>query len=425
MKIAIVGAGWSGLAAAVAATKAGHQVTLFEAARAPGGRARGLPASLPDGQSVQLDNGQHILIGAYTQTLDLMRSVGVDPQTTLLRLPLTLQFPDGSGLKLPWGRAPWDALLGIATGGGWSWRDKLSLLRSATGWQWSGFNCPDELTVEQLCRRLRPTIMRSLIEPLCVSALNTPPASASARVFLRVLQDSLFATAGGSNLLLPRTDLSSLFPEAAVRWLEQRGARVALGLRVQSLQPLGQAWQINGEAFDRVVLATGARHAAQLLERSATTLPAALAGPLRRWHDSVQALQHEAITTVYAWGQGARLSKPMLALRSDGRQPAQFAFDRGQLGGPEGLIALVVSASVGERDTLQTQVLAQAQAQLGLALQAVKTVTEKQATFACSAGLNRPTMDIAPALRACGDYVAGPYPATLEGAVRNGFNAVS
>jgi predicted NAD/FAD-dependent oxidoreductase len=220
-------------------------------------------------------------------------------------------------------------------------------------------------------------------------------------------------------------DLSSLFPEAAVRWLEQRGARVALGQRVQSLQPLGRAWQINGEAFDRVVLATGARHAAQLLERSATTLPAALAGPLRRWHDSVQALQHEAITTVYAWGQGARLSKPMLALRSDGRQPAQFAFDRGQLGGPEGLIALVVSASVGERDTLQTQVLAQAQAQLGLALQGVKTVTEKQATFACSAGLNRPTMDIAPALRACGDYVAGPYPATLEGAVRNGFNAVS
>jgi hypothetical protein len=154
-------------------------------------------------------------------------------------------------------------------------------------------------------------------------------------------------------------------------------------------------------------------------------LPPTLAEPLQRWSESALALQHEAITTVYAWEQGARLSMPMLALRSDAQHPAQFAFDRGQLGGPEGLIALVVSASVGERAALQKQVLAQARDQLGLHLHAVKTVTEKQATFACNAGLMRPAMEIAPGLRACGDYVAGPYPATLEGAVRNGLHAVS
>jgi predicted NAD/FAD-dependent oxidoreductase len=83
----------------------------------------------------------------------------------------------------------------------------------------------------------------------------------------------------------------------------------------------------------------------------------------------------------------------------------------------------VVSASTGEREALQAQVLHQAQAQLGLALQPVQTVVEKRATFACTPALSRPPMPIAPGLWACGDYVAGPYPATLEGAVRSGWAA--
>jgi hypothetical protein len=101
--------------------------------------------------------------------------------------------------------------------------------------------------------------------------------------------------------------------------------------------------------------------------------------------------------------------------------PAQFVFDRGQLGGPSGLLALVVSASTGDKDTLQTQVLAQAHAQLGLQLQGVQAVVEKRATFACTPDLVRPPQTIAPGLFACGDYVQGPYPATLEGAVRSGL----
>ena len=83
----------------------------------------------------------------------------------------------------------------------------------------------------------------------------------------------------------------------------------------------------------------------------------------------------------------------------------------------------MVSASTGERDPLQARVLQQARAQLGLELQAVQTVVEKRATFACMPDLMRPAMRIAPGLLACGDYVAGPYPATLEGAVRSGQNA--
>jgi predicted NAD/FAD-binding protein len=98
MKLAVIGGGWAGMAAAVTAADAGHQVTVFEAARTLGGRARELPLTLPDGRDIFVDNGQHILIGAYTESLRLMRKVGVDPDQALLRLPLALVFPDGTGL---------------------------------------------------------------------------------------------------------------------------------------------------------------------------------------------------------------------------------------------------------------------------------------------------------------------------------------
>jgi len=116
----------------------------------------------------------------------------------------------------------------------------------------------------------------------------------------------------------------------------------------------------------------------------------------------------------------------MLALRSTPDAPAQFAFDRSQLCGDEGVWAMVVSASGTERAMLESQVCAQATAQLGCAdPRVLQTVVDKRATFACLPGLQRPSMAIAPGLCACGDYVEGPYPATLEGAVLSAMAAAS
>ncbi|MCZ8251876.1 MAG: hydroxysqualene dehydroxylase HpnE [Hylemonella sp.] len=412
MRVAVIGAGWAGLAAAVQAVQDGHTVTVFEAARTPGGRARGLDITLPDGRSVTVDNGQHILIGAYTESLRLMRTVGIDPDTVLQRLPLTLQFPDGAGLRLPDWPVPLDVLAGILRNRAWPLRERLGLLRAALGWKLAGFECADTLSVAELCATLGPRVQAELIAPLCVSALNTPAAQASAKVFLRVLHDALFAVRGGSQLLLPRTDLGALFPQAAVAWLQTQGATVRTGTRITTVQRDADPWQLDGQGFDTVLLACSSTEAARL------------AAPLNAaWSATAEALHFEAITTVYAWAQNARLAAPMLALRHAALQPAQFVFDRGQLGGPAGLLACVISASQGERDALQQQVLAQARAHLGLDLQAVQTVVEKRATFACTPGLQRPPQAIAPGLLACGDYVAGPYPATLEGAVRSGVAA--
>jgi len=413
VRLAIVGAGWAGLSAAVDAVAAGHAVTLIEASRHLGGRARALPVRLPDGRTATLDNGQHIFVGAYRETLAVMRMVGVDPEQVLTRMPLTLRFPDGSGLALPNWPAPLDAAAGILGAKGWTARDKLSLLRAASRWRSDGFRCPSTTTVGDLCRALPATVVSGLIEPLCVAALNTPVHRASGEVFLRVLGDTLFEP-GGSNLLLPRGDLGALFPDKAARWLRARGADIRLARPVQTLAAGAGGWVVDGERFERVLLACPTTDAARLVAPTGAS----------QWADVARGLRHEAIATVYATG-GSPLALPLLALRTQAQRPAQFVFDRAQLGAPGGVLAFVVSACTGDRETVQAEVIAQAHELGWSSVRPLQTVVEKRATFACTPGLRRPPPLVAPGLLACGDYVAGPYPATIEGAVTSARAAVA
>jgi squalene-associated FAD-dependent desaturase len=424
-RTAVIGGGWAGLAAAVAATEAGQQVTLFEAARALGGRARTLTLETPEGP-LAVDNGQHILIGAYTATLELMARLGQPPEAVLQALPLALPFADGTGLQTPpWATrwpAPLDALAAIATARGWSWGDKLGVLLASLRWRLAGFRCDETLSVDTLCSALPRRVREELIEPLCVSALNTPMARASAQVFLNVLRDAMFGHGhggwNGATLLLPRADLGALLPEPARRWLEQAGAQLRPGQRVEHLAAHAQGgWQVDGQPFDRVLLATPPGESARLLGPLAT--PATT-----DWIARARALRFEAIATVYAWaGRPLPGDQAMFALRHGPGRPAQFVFDRGALGGPRGLWAFVVSASSDEREALQAQVLAQAESLGWTGLRPLRTVVEKRATFACTPGLQRPASRLAPGLWAVADFVDGPYPATLEGAVRCGLAA--
>ena len=222
---------------------------------------------------------------------------------------------------------------------------------------------------------------------------------------------------------MPRVDLSALLPNAALAWLTAQGGQVRLGVRVQSITPAaGNHWQLMAGAdvelgtFDSVILACPPADAARLARSSAL--------PLGDWLALAEGLQHEAIATVYALAPGTRLAQPMLALPSSPAYPAQFVFDRGQLGDPAGLLAFVISASQQGSAELTALIAAQAAAQLGINnLHILQTVVEKRATFACTPGLQRPGQQIAPGLLACGDYADGPYPATLEGAVRSGLQA--
>jgi squalene-associated FAD-dependent desaturase len=426
VRVAVVGAGWAGIACAVEATKRGHRVTLFEAARNAGGRARRVEHAEPGAPDFPLDNGQHILIGAYRDTLALMRTVGVDPEAALLRMPLTLRHPDGTGLAVPAGLPPpLDLLAGIATARGWTWRDKASLLRTAWQWRRAGFRCGDHVDVNALCARLTARVRDEVIDPLCFSALNTPPDRASGQVFLTVLRDALFGERGGADLLIPRVDLGALLPDPALAWLARHGATVRLATRIHALERIaasaradgvhGTGWQVAGSAFDHVVLATPPWDGARLVRTSGIQAGA--------WLDATDALKFEAIATVYA-SHALPTRAPVQALRASPGAPAQFVFDRASLMGHDGVLALVVSASTTPRDLLERQVLAQARSSLRQpALRPLRTIVEKRATYACTPGLSRPSARLAGDLSACGDYVAGPYPATLEGAVRSGLAA--
>lgn len=421
LRVAVIGAGWAGLAAAVEATRRGHRVSVHEMAPQAGGRAREVPGRDTSGP---LDNGQHILIGAYTDTLALMRLVGADPDRLLLRRPLCLAHADGNGLVLASGAAVPAFVRAVLAQRRWPLRDRLALLRAAVGWRLRGFRCDPATTVAQLTRHLPGTLRDAVIDPLCVAALNTPSDEASATVFLRVLRDALFAGPGAADLLLPRVRLSALWPEPALRWLEAAGTPVYLRQRVRTITPRddGQpGWQVDGDLVDRVVMATTAQSAAHLV-----------APHDARWAATARAIRHEPICTVHVQSAGTRLPLPMLALHADTTdRPAQFVFDQGQLDGPAGLLSLVISGAApwverGQTATIDATVR-QVEAQLGGLLASppkpVSLLTDKRATFRCTPGLQRPGMVVADGWLAAGDYVDGPYPATLEGAVRSGLAA--
>jgi squalene-associated FAD-dependent desaturase len=418
MRLAVVGAGWAGLAAAVRATEQGHHVTLVEMAGHAGGRARSVGA---DGDA--FDNGQHILIGAYRRTLDLMQTVGVDHEANLHRMPLELRYPDGRGLRMPAGPA-WlgfgRAVLGCK---GWNLGDRLALLAASARWAAAGFDCTPSLTVADLCRTLPAPVRQLLIDPLCVAALNTQAGEASARVFLRVLRDALFGGRGAADLLLPRHGLNHLLPAPAIHWLRSRGAEIRLATRVVLLNSEGACWRLDGEAFDRVVLACGAPEAARL------------ADPISPgWASGARALQYEPILTVYLRAPGAHLPAPMMALVEGPQAPAQFAFDHGALGATPGRFAFVISGARqwAEQGLEATGKAVVAQARSNFPAKTwpqpptvERVLAEKRATFKCVPGLCRPVTQIAPGLAAAGDYIDGPYPATLEGAVRAGEAAAA
>ncbi|MDR0215313.1 MAG: hydroxysqualene dehydroxylase HpnE [Comamonas sp.] len=442
MKIAIIGGGWAGMAAAVQLARLGHQPKVFEASRHLGGRARALTLELPGGTQVEADNGQHILIGAYSECLQLMHAIGLQPDQLMLRKPLTIRYADGSGLAFPQLPAPLDALVGIATARAWSLGERTALLTRAVRWRLQGFRCAETATVADVCQGLPRRLMDEFIEPLCVSALNLPAAQASGSVFLRVLQDALFAGTGGSHFFLPRCSLGELFPMPAAQWLRSQGHAVHTGCRVQDLIPQGPQWQLRVQhaelpplleqsRFDAVLLACPPQEASRLALAASEDdrLPARDGVHFQRWANEAQALEHTAIATVYAYTQH-RLSKdlPWLALHPENHAPAQFVFDRGHLHAADahqqGLMAFVISDCRTDRLTLQQQVLQQARTQLGWNdIAPVQTVIEKRATFACTPALKRPGPELGHGLWACGDYLDGPYPATLEGAVRSGMEA--
>lgn len=416
--VAIIGAGYAGLACAVDLATEGVQVTVFDRSHVLGGRARLLTK---DGH--RLDNGQHILIGAYAELTRMLRHTRVSPQV-LARLPLTLESPGRFHLRAAELPAPLHLAVGLLRARGLDWADRFAVIRLIRLLRRKRFQVSPEQTVQALLHETAQTPHATawIWEPLCVAALNTPVNYASAQVFANVLRDSVAAHAAASELLIPRVDLSELFPVQAARYLATRRGKLRTGTTVKAIERVDGGFRLDcdhptRQVFEQVVIATAPYHAPPLLRS---------VGGCERLAQQIEALEYEPITTVYhALGESVSLSAPMLLL-ADG--PAQWVFDRGQLGGEAGLLACVISAH-GEyeklsREDLEIAIHQQLERELGRRLPSpdwVLSVVEKRATIACRPGIIRPDIKTpVPGMWLAGDYIDSPYPATLESAVRSG-----
>jgi len=419
LNIAVLGGGYAGMAAAVALAGRGIPVTVFESARQLGGRARCVTH-----QNTQLDNGQHLLLGCYHQTLNLIEQVGGNLEADFLRLPLQLDLHGHFALQAPRLPAPLHLLFALLGAQGLSWSDRLSAARFMLTLRRIHFRITADMTVSELLKLhgQGDTLIQKLWEPLCIAALNTPVHIASAQVMLNVLHDALNKTRADSDMLLPRIDFTALFPERAANYVRKHGGHVLTSCGADALQLHDYNIEISTRRgslfFSHVICATPPVTTARLLR------PIAELGAII---EQIDALQHQPIYTVYLqYPSHITLPHPMLGLY---QRVSQWLFDKGQVAGQHGLIAAVISAEGLHQkltqEELAQKVIAELNEEFGIGDSPlwVKVIAEKRATFACTPDLQRPAQQTPlPRLLLAGDYTAGDYPATLEGAVQSGLH---
>ncbi|MFN7085765.1 MAG: hydroxysqualene dehydroxylase HpnE [Burkholderiales bacterium] len=418
MKIAVIGGGYAGMAAAVALAERGIAATVFEAAPQLGGRARGVAR-----HDAVLDNGQHILIGAYRQTLRLIKLVNPDAGHALLRLPLDWRVHGRFRLRAAPLPAPWHLALALLTARGAACGERVAAAAFMRAARKANFHLPQDMPVSELLRQHRQgaAFTRHLWHPLCLAALNTPPDAASAQVFLNVLRDSLNAGRADNEILLSRVDLSALFPDPGADYIRSHGGQVLTGHSVDAVaeDDKGFAVSARGQAFHftHVVCALPPQRLAGVI----SGLPA-----LGETAARLERFEYQPIYTIYLqYPKRVALPTPMLGL-SGGL--AQWVFDREAVCNQQGLVAAVISAEGPHQHMTQDELAQRIHAELERHFGPLpaplwqRVIAEKRATFACSVGLQRPAQRTAlKNFFLAGDYTDSDYPATLEAAVRSGI----
>jgi squalene-associated FAD-dependent desaturase len=418
--VIIIGGGWAGLSAAVHLVANGHTVKLFESAKQLGGRARCVPFS---GQTV--DNGQHLLLGAYAETLNIMRTCDTEINKVLLRRSLVWKVRNSHGpdvqLRTPRLPAPFNFLFAILRAQGYSLAERLQTLRFMYALQRKGFLIDEDISVAALLSGQPEIVIETLWEPMCIAALNTPIDTASARIFLNVIRDSFTLRASDADTLYPIRDLGQLFVKPAIDFIESRGGQVNLAQRVDSLDIHDnrmRAVQVGEKHItaSHVILAASPANSQRLLDGHATLDPIS---------DNLKQLTYQPICTLYLqYPEEVALTEPMIGLNG---MTGQWIFDR-RFADQPGLMAVVISAH-GAHMRLDTETLAQ------LVIDELSeyfdwpepqqhlVVREKRATFSACVDVDalRPSITTpVEGLWLAGDYTRSPYPATLEGAVRSG-----
>lgn len=423
MRVLIIGAGWAGLAAAIELSRNRVAVTLIEAAKHAGGRARRV-----DAQGMSFDNGQHLMMGAYSEMLRLLRIVGITEEQAFhrRRLRLEMRSPHHERVLLDFSAlpAPWHVVSGFAGARGLSWSERYRALSICAQLFFSGFKLEGDLSVAEWLQRAKqpPLLIKALWKPLCLATLNTPSNQASAEVFIHVLHEIFDGQRTDSDMLFPRADLGAVFPDPAIRFIRRQGGTVHFGERVLALN-------IQDERIRGVTTRQGEIDADQVIVAASANECLRLIRPHPLMNDISQqlsALRYEPICTVYLqYPPELRLGLEMIGLL-DGT--GQWILDLGGAGHP-GRMAVVISGPGPHMAWDNEELIARIRYELiqhfpqWPAPLHTLVIREKRATFSCRAGIRaiRPT-DRTPVQRCwlAGDYTDTGFPATLEGAQRSG-----
>lgn len=459
-KVAVIGGGWAGLSCAahlVALDQTHHraqdiEIHLFESAPQLGGRARGLAWPITPDKTLAIDNGQHLTIGAYTETFRLLRLVNApswqrEPLlwSVVSQARVTHQWP------VPSDAWPWRLIKGLVPGNGpkgWplAWKRSMPRLLLALTRTDAAETSLSALTWLHT-HGIRDDFIDHLWRPLVEGALNTELANASASVMVRVLRDSLLGPAHATDVLTPETDLSQAGVKPIADWLAQHHVQLSVCHRVRRITPpspdqraarytereqfellIDHQGQDQLFAADRIVMALPAPPTVSLWRES--RLPRAPA--IHR----LETLQRRAITTIWIalteednTALAALPSWFVLPPQKGIPQVAQVAVKR------PGILALVISAqdpeapeTLARRETHEQMLRDQLRAQLGWTLkdQPQKWITEKSATWACTPKARLADRSEAlgmtgvTGLFRCADDLEPGYPATIESAVRSG-----
>ncbi|MCB6185267.1 hydroxysqualene dehydroxylase HpnE [Leeia sp. TBRC 13508] len=423
--IAVVGAGYAGLTAAYHLSNFGYQVTVYESARILGGRARRAVIN----QQV-LDNGQHILSGAYHSLLKLYDAVDSNPPH-LHKLTLDWWMWNRFRLTIKPNFGPLSPLVGICRAKGITFPEKLKFLSFLMGLQF-GKKPKSGLTVAAWVSTQPAKIIRYFWEPLCVAALNTPIFKADAQVFYHVLRDGLIKAPLKEALILPSVDLTALLPDRMANTIAEQNGRILTSRRVKAIYESAKKFVVDDaqgrSEFDGIVLAIAPYQMKYIdiqLENNQS---------LDEYRSYLNQLTYESITTVYLqYPSDCRLPIAMVGIHGCTENAlGQWAFDRGQITNQAGLIAVVVSTG-DTVDQLPDEVL-QAKVQSEITQYFfpkqhplwIKTVREKRATISCDVHKVQSTSNVVSLTNSfyvAGDYLHPLYPATLESACQSGEQA--
>jgi len=424
--VVVVGAGWSGLATACYLASQNIPVTLIESAKQLGGRARKSTS-----RTQVLDNGQHLMIGAYSEMLALFELIGTKEDEVFVRTPQLLKLFEGKyletviDLKLPVLPAPLHLLVGMLFSKGMSLKERIHTLIQFDKLLKKPLTVENDTTVSEWladAKLAAPFVL--FLDSLCIAAMNTHITEASALNFQNVLNQTFNGPKGSTDLLIPAVNLGNVFPTPARLYLGKQQATILNPVKVTHLQEGGgyikkvMTDEQNIEA-SAVVLATPSHITTQFLK------PFESCNELCHHLDQ---FRYEPITTVYLrYNADCQIPENMVGLINT---TSQWIFDR-RLCEQPGMIAVVISSKGPHMDMDNKDLSVIIRNELAVLFpdwpkpNASWVIREKRATISCTPESNKHRPGCVTPINnlfLAGDYLVtnNEYlPATLETAIRN------